>query len=98
MTIDTLLNVLALVTLVEMMIYVGLSTPVADFLRAAKNPALVVKALLANYVVVPAITVGLLLLFRAHPLVAVGFLLLAVAPGGPYGPPFTAIARGNVGA
>jgi BASS family bile acid:Na+ symporter len=29
-------------------------------------------------------------------MVAAGFLILAVCPGAPYGPPFTAIARGNV--
>src|SRR5262249_40838296 len=51
---------------------------------------------LANYVCVPAVTVGLLLLFDPHPLVVAGFLILAVCPGAPYGPPFTAIARGNV--
>src|SRR5262249_26857676 len=40
--------------------------------------------------------VGLLLLFRPHPMVAAGFLILAVCPGAPFGPPFTAIAKGNV--
>ena len=41
-------------------------------------------------------TVGLLLLLGAQPMVAVGFLILAVCPGAPYGPPFAAIAKGNV--
>jgi bile acid:Na+ symporter, BASS family len=45
---------------------------------------------------VPAIAVGLLLLFRAPPLVAAGFLIAAVCPGAPFGPPFTAVAKGNV--
>ena len=39
---------------------------------------------------------GLLLLFRAQPLPAAGFLVAAVCPGAPYGPPFTSLARGNV--
>jgi BASS family bile acid:Na+ symporter len=52
--------------------------------------------MLANYVCVPAATIGLLLVFNAHPLVATGFLILAVCPGAPYGPPFTTIAKGNV--
>jgi BASS family bile acid:Na+ symporter len=39
--------------------------------------------------------VGLLLLFDAHPLVATGFLILAVCPGAPYGPPLAAVAKGN---
>jgi BASS family bile acid:Na+ symporter len=37
-----------------------------------------------------------LLTFQAVPLVAAGFLIAAVCPGAPYGPPFTGIARGNV--
>src|SRR5512135_2677733 len=40
--------------------------------------------------------VGLLLLFHAHPMVAAGLLILATCPGAPYGPPFTAIAGGNL--
>src|SRR5262249_52867791 len=44
----------------------------------------------------PAATVGLLLLFNPHPMTAAGFLILAVCPGAPYGPPFAAIAKGNV--
>jgi BASS family bile acid:Na+ symporter len=37
-----------------------------------------------------------LILFNADPFVAAGFLIVAVCPGAPYGPPFTGIARGNV--
>jgi BASS family bile acid:Na+ symporter len=55
-----------------------------------------VRAVLANYLLVPAAAVGLLLLFHANPMVAAGFLVVAVCPGAPYGPPLTAIAKGNV--
>src|SRR5262249_49018473 len=51
---------------------------------------------LASYVCVPAAAVGLLILFQANPYVAAGFLIAAVCPGAPYGPPFTAMAKGNV--
>ena len=64
--------------------------------KVVKKWPFVAKALLANYIVVPAITVGLLLLFKPHPMVAVGFLVLAACPGAPYGSPFTAIAKGDV--
>jgi BASS family bile acid:Na+ symporter len=47
-------------------------------------------------VIVPSAAVALLLLFHAAPLVAAGFLIAAVCPGAPYGPPFTGIAKGNV--
>lgn len=95
---DQTIGILALVTLVEMMVSVGLGTSVADFVGAATDWRLIVRAALANYVLVPAVTVGLLMLFRAPSMIAVGFLILAVCPGGPYGPPYTAIARGNAGA
>src|SRR5439155_16297977 len=59
----------------------------------------VLQASLANYVCVPAVTVGLLILFHpADPLVPAGFLILAVCPGAPFGPPCTRIARGDVAA
>jgi BASS family bile acid:Na+ symporter len=96
MTLDRLINVLVTVTLVEMMVTVGLGVTFADLAGVARNWRLVARAGLANYVCVPAATVGLLLLFGAQPLVAVGFLILAVCPGAPYGPPFAAVAKGNV--
>jgi len=95
---DQIIGILALITLVEMMVSVGLSTSVSDFVTAATDWRLITRGVLANYVLVPAVTVGLLLLFRAPPMVAIGFLILAVCPGGPYGPPYTAIARVNAGA
>jgi BASS family bile acid:Na+ symporter len=39
---------------------------------------------------------GLVLLFRADPTVAAGAMVVAVCPGAPYAPPFTALARGRV--
>jgi BASS family bile acid:Na+ symporter len=94
--IDRLINILVTITLIEMMVAIGLGVTFADLMGVARNWRLVVRAALANYVCVPAAAVGLLLLFHAHPMVAAGFLILAVCPGAPYGPPFTAIAKGNV--
>jgi BASS family bile acid:Na+ symporter len=96
MTLDQMINDLVTVTLVEMMVAIGLGVSAVDLAAVARDGWLVARAILANYVVVPAITVGLLLLFNAGPLVATGFLILAVCPGAPYGPPLTAVAKGNV--
>jgi BASS family bile acid:Na+ symporter len=96
MTIDQLINVLVTVTLIEMMAAIGLGVKFADFVAVAKNWRLLGQAALANYVAVPAVTIGLLLLVHAQPMAAAGFLILAVCPGAPFGPPFTAVARGNV--
>jgi BASS family bile acid:Na+ symporter len=98
MTIDQLINVLATVTLFEMMVTIGLGVTFADVVAVARNWQLVGKAALANYVCVPAAAVALLLLFHANPYVAAGFLIAAVCPGAPYGPPFTGMAKGNVAA
>jgi BASS family bile acid:Na+ symporter len=96
MTVDQLINLLVLLTLIEMMAAVGLGVTFADLASVGRNWRLLGRAALANYVGVPAVTVGLLLLFDPHPLVAAGFLVLALCPGAPYGPPFTAVAKGNV--
>ena len=96
MTIDRFVNLLAAVTLFEMMATIGLGVTVAEVLGVARDWRMVARAGLANYVIVPAAAVALLLLFHAAPLVAAGFLIAAVCPGAPYGPPFTGMAKGNV--
>lgn len=95
MTIDQITNLLVTVTLIEMMITIGMGVTISELMSVVRNWKLIAKAVLANYICVPAVTIGLLLLFHAHPMVAAGFLILAVCPGAPYGPPFTAIAKGN---
>ncbi len=97
MSIDRLINLLATVTLIQMMATIGLAVTVREVLAVVVDRRLLLKAVLANYLLVPAAVVGLLLLYRAAPMVAVGFLVPAVCPGAPYGPAFTALARGSVG-
>jgi BASS family bile acid:Na+ symporter len=96
MSVDRLINILVTITLIEMMILVGLRVTFADLFRTAGNGRLVARAVAANYLVVPGVAVALLVLFDASPMVAAGFLVLAVCPGAPYGPPFAGIARASV--
>lgn len=91
-----LVNLLAAVTLIEMMVTLGLGVRASDVLAVSKRVDLLSRALLANYVIVPGAALGLLLLFHASPMVAAGFLVAAVCPGAPYAPPFTSIAKGDV--
>jgi bile acid:Na+ symporter, BASS family len=63
---------------------------------SARDVRLVMRGVVANFLIVPLVTVGLLYCFQAPPLVSAGFLILAVCPGAPVGPSFTEIARGNV--
>src|SRR5689334_16338310 len=96
MSLDQAINVLASATLLEMMVAIGLGVSCADLLRVARDGRLVLKALLASYALVPAAAAGLLILFGPDPFVPAGFLVAAVCPGAPYGPPFPGLARGNV--
>jgi BASS family bile acid:Na+ symporter len=94
---DQLINSLVTITLIEMMAAIGLGVGFGNLWGVVKNWQLVGLAALANYVCVPAATIGLLMVFRpADPMVAVGFLILAACPGAPFGPPCAKIARGNV--
>jgi len=93
---NQLINLLASITLFEMMVAIGLGVSFRDVLQVATDWRLVGKAAVASYVCVPAAAVGLLILFHADPFVAAGFLVAAACPGAPYGPPFTGMAKGNV--
>lgn len=96
MSLDRLINILVTITLIEMMVLIGLRVTFAELGRVAGNWRLVGRAAVANYLLVPAVAVGLLVWFDANPMVAAGFLILAVCPGAPFGPPFAGIARANV--
>lgn len=88
-----LLNVAALVAI---MLSMGLRVRPEAVWSAARPARLVMFCVLANYVLVPLIALGLLLLFQADPFVSIGFLVLAICPGAPVGPPITGLARGNL--
>src|SRR5687768_6625398 len=96
MNTDRLINVLAAVTLIELMLTIGLGATLAEVGSVARDWRGVIRAFVANYVLVPAAAVGLALLFGAHPMVAAGVMVVAVCPGAPYAPPFTALAKGRV--
>jgi len=96
MTLDRLINALVTITLIEMMVLIGLRVTFAELLDVAKDWRLVARAALANYLLVPALAIALLLSFHATPMVAAGFLVLAVCPGAPFGPPFASIAKADV--
>ncbi len=92
----TLVNLLTLAGLVAIMLSMGFKVTFADVAAPMRMPRLVVAGLLANFVLAPVATAALLFLFDANPMVSMGFLILAVCPGAPLGPPFTAVAQGDV--
>ena len=97
MTVDRLINIFAVVTLAELMLTIGLGASLVEVWAVVRDWRGILRAFAANYVVVPAAAFTLVLLFRAQPMVAAGVMVVAVCPGAPYGPPFTAMAKGRVG-
>ena len=89
-----LLNVIALVTF---MLAMGLEVKFAAVTGSVSPVHRVVMGLLANYALVPVVTVALLYLFQANPMVSAGFLILAVCPGAPFGPKAASLAKGDTG-
>jgi BASS family bile acid:Na+ symporter len=96
MTVDRMTSLVVSVTLIELMISVGLGITVTDLREVTSNRLLLLKAAFANYILVPAITILLLLVFQPGPMATAGFLILAVCPGAPFGPQLSALAKGNM--
>ena len=88
-----LLNISALVAI---MLLAGLRVTVVDLISSIQQRQTLLWGLVANYLLVPVLTVGLLCAFHANPMVSMGFLILAVCPGAPVGAPLTDIAKGSV--
>ena len=61
----------------------GLSLRPADFARVAKHPKAVIIALVCQLLLLPAICLGLVVLFRLPPILAVGMRTSREAPSGP---------------
>ncbi len=87
---DTLNLVLALV-----MFGVALDLRVADFKKLLVSPRAAVVGVVAQVVLLPALTFLLALALRPSPSVTLGMLLVAACPGGPMSNFMTHLARGN---
>jgi BASS family bile acid:Na+ symporter len=91
-----LIKVLNVVALVAIMLSIGMKVSSAQVMASARDVRLVASSIVANFVLVPLVTIVLLYGLRAPPLASAGFLILAVCPGAPVVPPFAEIARGDV--
>ncbi|HVM44816.1 MAG TPA: bile acid:sodium symporter, partial [Candidatus Thermoplasmatota archaeon] len=72
--------------LAVIMLGMGMTLSVADFARVRRMPRAVVAGVLAQFVVLPALGIGVAIVFARFlglpPLFAVGLILLACCPGG----------------
>lgn len=91
--ITTLLLPLALGVI---MLGLGLGLTIDDFRRVARYPRAVLTGLLLQTGVLPWVALGLALLLRLPPELAVGLMLLAASPGGATANIYSHLARGDV--
>ncbi len=85
-----------LVFLVASMLGVGLSLTLSQIIAPLRSARLVVGALVANFVIVPLLALGLARLFRLDEPFAIGLLLLGLAPGAPFLPKLVELAKGDL--
>lgn len=95
---DQILNLLTVAALFVMTVGMGLELKVSEFAGVVKDKGLIVKALIANFVIQPAVAVALLYIFKPSPMGSVGIVLLAACPAAHYAMPFTKIGKGNLAA
>lgn len=78
-----------------LMMIVGLELTPADFRRVASAPRAIIGGTLAQWVMLPLLTVGVVLAFDLSPAFGAGAVLVAVAPGAGISNILVALARGN---
>jgi BASS family bile acid:Na+ symporter len=78
------------------MIAMGLGLSLSQIAAPLKNVRLVALSLVANFVVMPAIALGLAKLLQLDEPLGVGLLLLGAAAGAPFLPKLAQLAKGNL--
>jgi BASS family bile acid:Na+ symporter len=93
---QTLQNLFTLTFVVTSMAGMGLSLTIAQILQPLKNARLVSLALVANFIIVPAVGFALSRIIPLDQDVQIGLLLVATAAGAPFLPKLALIAKANV--
>lgn len=95
-TILMLINLFVLVFVLTSMFGTGLSLTVAEIVDPLRNGRLVALALLANFILVPALAYVIALALNLSDGQSAGLLILAACAGAPFLPKLAGIARGNL--
>lgn len=91
-----LISIFVSLTIAEMMFAMGLRLSFRELISSVKqNGILIMRLFIANFLLIPIITLFLIWIFELPPFVAVGLIILGAAPAAPFAPPFTAFAKGN---
>ncbi len=88
-------KIIVAVFLVAFMLQAGLGCDFRDLLAALRNPNCMIRVFLANFIVVPIIGVLAVRLLSLDDFVAVGILLMAIAPGVPFLPMLAGAKHGG---
>ena len=89
-------NIFTLLFVVTTMLAMGLSLTIPQIIGPLKNARLVIMALVANFVIVPAAAFILSRLIPMESEFQIGLLLLGTAAGAPFLPKLAQIAKANV--
>ena len=93
---STLLAVFGLIFVVGSMLSMGLSLTIHMIAEPLRDRRLVLSALLANFIVVPALIIFLSTIMPLDMDVKIGMFILALAAGAPFVPKLTQFAKGNI--
>ncbi|OVE82884.1 bile acid:sodium symporter family protein [Natronolimnobius baerhuensis] len=94
--VGTAIDLLTAVFVLATMLSTGLGVPVSRLVASLEQRWLVVRSLLSNLVLVPLLAVVLIAVVPMDSSYAIGLLLVAIAPGAPFGPKLAEISRSNI--
>ena len=93
---ETLAQLSVLVFVIASMLAMGLTLTIPQITAPLKNTRLVILALAANFILVPALAYLITLLFSLDTSVEIGLILLSTAAGAPFLPKLAEVAKGNI--
>jgi BASS family bile acid:Na+ symporter len=92
---ETLAMLSVLVFVISSMLSMGLSLTMEQVIRPLRDTRLVILALVANFVLVPALAYVITLVFPLEESLSTGLILLSTAAGAPFLPKLVQMAKGD---
>ena len=83
------------IALAVVMFGVALGVKVDDFKILLKQPKIVLVGILSQFILLPLLTFGLVILIKPQPSIALGMMMVAACPGGNISNFMTHLAKGN---
>ncbi len=93
---DLLTKVILPLSLFLIMYGIGLSIKIADFQSVFRHPKALMIGLTGQMLLLPTVAFGIAMLLQLPPEIAVGLLIIALAPGGATSNMFTYLSQGDV--